>query len=200
MWSRHRGTFHGAAAALVLATGLSISPTWAAAAEAGAAPAAAQPAVWTSKQLNFLFQGFTTHYSCDGLETKVRHVLKELGARSDLEVHSTGCSSPPGRPDPFPTVNIRMSVLAPAPDDASAMSLVGAHWKRVDLHLEKDPVWEAGDCELLEQIKQKILPLFATRNVDFASNCVPHQAMLGTRLSADLLVADPKDTQAARAH
>jgi hypothetical protein len=200
MWSKHRGTFGQGIGALALASVLSISPTWAAAADGSAAPADAQSAVWTPKQLHFLFQGFTAHYSCDGLEDKIRHVLKDLGARSDLEVHSTGCSSPLGRPDPFPAVNIKMSVLEPAPDNATATNLVGAHWKRVDLHLERDPVWEAGDCELLEQIKQKILPLFATRNVDFASNCVPHQAMLGTRLSADLLVADPKDMQAASAH
>ncbi|HWZ62798.1 MAG TPA: hypothetical protein VNX02_07250 [Steroidobacteraceae bacterium] len=193
MCNRHPWLFLSTALALLLATVLSISPTRAAAAESSAAPADAQSAMWTPKQLHFLFQGFTAHYSCDGLEDKIRHALKELGARGDLEVHSTGCSSPLGRPDPFPAVNIKMSVLEPAPDTATATNLVAAHWKRVDLHLERDPVWEAGDCELLEQIKQKILPLFATRNVDFESNCVPHQAMLGTRLSADLLVAEPKD-------
>lgn len=162
-------------------------------APAAAAPTA-QPAVWTQKQLNFLFQGFTTRYSCDGLETKIKHVISELGARGDFEVHSYGCATPSGRPDPFPSVSIRMSVLqpAPAPAAAAAADIVAAHWQRVDLHLDKDPVWEAGDCELLEQIKQKLLPLFATRDVDFASNCVPHQLNLGTRLSADLLVADKR--------
>jgi hypothetical protein len=83
-----------------------------------------------------------------------------------------------------------MQVLQPA-DDKSP-DAVGAHWQRVDLHLDRDPVWEASDCELLEQIKQKILPLFATRQVDFASNCVPHQAYLGTRLAAELLFPDRK--------
>jgi hypothetical protein len=163
------------------------------AADTGAPAAAAPealPAVWTQKQLNFLFQGFTTRYSCDGLETKIKHVIGELGARGDFEVHSYGCATPSGRPDPFPSVSIRMSVLQPAPAAAPATDIVAAHWQRVDLHLDKDPVWEAGDCELLEQIKQKLLPLFATRDVDFASNCVPHQLNLGTRLSADLLVPD----------
>lgn len=183
-------------AALAVAVALLSSPTWAAGTE-GAVPAAdAQSAVWTEKKLHFLFQGFTTHYSCDGLETKIRHVVKELGARQDSEVHASGCSSPYGRPDPFPAVNIKMNVLTPAPDNAPTSDLVGAHWKRVDLHLDKDPVWEAGDCELLEQIKQMILPLFATRNVEFASNCVPHQVQLGTRLSAELLMPDPKDKTA----
>ncbi|MDE2136789.1 MAG: hypothetical protein KGJ68_05085 [Gammaproteobacteria bacterium] len=164
------------------------------AADTGAAAAApeAQPAVWAQKQLNFLFQGFTTHYSCDGLEDKIKHVVKELGARGDFQVHSFGCAEPYGRPDPFPSVSIKMSVLQPAPAGTAATEVVAAHWQRTDLHLDKDPVWEAGDCELLEQIKQKLLPLFATRNVDFASNCVPHQLELGTRLSADLLVPDKR--------
>lgn len=149
-------------------------------------------AVWAPKQLHFVFQGFTTRYSCDGLQDKIRHVLSELGAERGFEVSFAGCSSPLGRPDPFPGVNIKMNVLQPADPKDSEAKIVGAHWKRVDLHLDKDPVWEASDCELLEQIKQKILPLFSTRNIDFASNCVPHQAILGTRLSADLLQPDTK--------
>ena len=164
-------------------------------AQGTAAPGDAAAAVWAPKQLHFVFQGFTAHYSCDGLRDKILHVLTELGARPDLEVTFAGCSSPLGRPDPFPGVNIKMNVLQPAdPKDTSAQ-VVGAHWRRVELHLDRDPVWEASDCELLEQIKERILPLFATRNVEFASNCVPHQAFLGTRLSADLLFPDSKDAK-----
>jgi len=174
-----------ALAALVLSL-----PGWAAAADSAAAPA--QAAVWTAKELTFVFMGFTAHYSCDGLRDKIRHVLGELGARSDFKVDYYGCSSPFGSPDPFPGVRIKMQVLEPAGASDRSADVVGAHWQRVDLHLDKDPVWEASDCELLEQIKQKILPLFATRQVDFASNCVPHQAYLGTRLAAELLFPDPK--------
>jgi hypothetical protein len=174
-----------ALAALVLSL-----PGWAAAADSAAAPT--QAAVWTPKELTFVFMGFTAHYSCDGLRDKIRHVLGELGARSDFKVDYYGCSSPFGSPDPFPGVRIKMQVLEPAGASDRSTDVVGAHWQRVDLHLDKDPVWEASDCELLEQIKQKILPLFAARQVDFASNCVPHQAYLGTRLAAELLFPDPK--------
>jgi hypothetical protein len=197
MWARNSRILRQAA--LVLAAVLSTSPTWAAGADGATAPGDAQSAVWTHKQLHFLFQGFTAHYSCDGLEDKIRHVVKELGARGDFEVHSSGCASPFGRPDPFPAVNIRMSVLEPASATAAATDVVGAHWQRVDLHLDTDPVWEAGDCELLEQIKQKLLPLFATRKVEFTSNCIPHQLTLGTSLTAELLMPDSRDTKAASA-
>lgn len=172
---------------------LAVSAAWGA--ETGASGDAVA-AVWAPRQLHFVFLGFTAHYSCDGLQDKMRHVLTELGAQRGFEVSFAGCSSPLGRPDPFPGVNIKMNVLQLADPRDTGAQVVGAHWRKVDLHLEKDPVWEAGDCELLEQIKQKILPLFATRNVDFASNCVPHQVYLGTRLSADLLVPDAKSVAA----
>jgi hypothetical protein len=177
-----------ALAALVLSV-----PAWAAAPESAAAPADAQPAVWAKKELTFVFLGFTAHYSCDGLRDKIHHTLTELGARSDFQLSFSGCSSPYGRPDPFPGVHITMHVLQPAGADDKSAEVVGTHWRRVDLRLDKDPVWEGEDCELVEQIKQKILPLFATRNVDFGSNCVPHQGFLGTHLSADLLFPDRKD-------
>jgi hypothetical protein len=178
-------------AALVLAL-----PAWAVAADDGATPGQAQPAVWTPKELTFVFMGFTAHYSCDGLRDKISHVLGELGARSDFKVDYYGCPSGFGKPDPFPAVRIKMQVLQPAGADDKGTGVIGAHWRRVDLHLEKDPVWEAADCELLEQIRQKILPLFAPRKVDVASNCVPHQAYLGTRRGAELLFPDSKDDKA----
>ncbi len=34
-------------------------------------------------------------------------------------------------------------------------------------------------CELLEQLKDKALPLFTNRNLEFRSTCVPHQSLPG---------------------
>ena len=192
MWIASLGPVRQAA----IATLLLALPLAAAAAESTAPSVDSQAAVWARKELTFVFLGFTAHYSCDGLREKIRHALTELGARGDFQLSYSGCSSPYGTPDPFPGVHIVMHVLQPAGPAESGAVAVDTHWRRVDLHLDRDPVWEASDCELLEQIRQKILPLFATRNVAFASNCVPHQAYLGTRLSADLLFPDRKDDKA----
>ena len=177
-------------------------PLWAVAADAAMAPSGAQAAVWTPKELTFIYQGFTSRYSCEGLREKVRRALLMLGARADLAVTPYGCTSPDGRPDPFPGVHIRMNVLAAAPDgqaaaNAESAGVVGADWKRVDLRLDSDTLAQAGDCELIEQIKAKILPQFTTRNVDFSSHCVPHELSPGgTWLRADVLMATPKDDKA----
>jgi hypothetical protein len=32
-----------------------------------------------------------------------------------------------------------------------------------------------GDCELVEQFRDKVLPMFTTRNVDSRMTCVPNQ-------------------------
>jgi hypothetical protein len=164
-----------------------------------------QLATWTPKEQRFIYQGFTTRYSCDGLREKVRRALLALGARKDLTVNETSCSTSRGGPDPFPGVAIRMQVLtplaasAPVPDAGT----VAAHWKTVDLRLDRDALAASGDCELIEQIKQSILPLFTTRNLEYNSNCVPHQLSAGgTRLRAEILVPDAPDVLpvAAGAH
>jgi hypothetical protein len=182
----------GAVAVLLTVTG------WTAAADTGA-QAVRESAVWTPKELLFIYQGFTTTYSCDGLRDKVRSILLELGAREDLKITETPCSEL-GRPDPFPGVRIKMNVLQPAGDQSAAAGTqsVPSHWKRVDLTPERDAVSSAGECELIEQVKQSILPLFATRNVEYSSNCLPHQLQIGaTRLRAEVLVPDQKSGKPA---
>ncbi|MDB6101001.1 MAG: hypothetical protein JWO52_1000 [Gammaproteobacteria bacterium] len=163
-------------------------------ASANAAAGESQPAVWTEKELTFVYQGFTTRYSCDGLRDKVRSVLLDLGARKkDLKVQQLGCSSPTGRPDPFPGVRVKMSVLRPASGTADDQA-VAAHWKPVDLKLRDSFTTDSGECELVEQIRHKIVPLFATRNVDLKTTCIPHQAT-AARPSLRLEVLAPDDAQ-----
>jgi len=162
-----------------------------------------QSAVWAQKEFQFVYQGFTTKYSCDGLYDKMRSILLEFGARkSDLKISSSGCAGRSGVPDPFPGVAVKMSVLVPA-DGAAAGGepALPSHWKAVKLKLDSSSLSEAGECELVEQVKQKVLPLFTTRNVDFRTDCVPHQLTPGgTQLTAEVLAADQMPVSAAAAH
>lgn len=157
-------------------------------------------AAWAPKQVRFVYHGFTTHYSCEGLKEKVRSALLQLGATKDLKVQEGACTRPSGGPEPFPSVDVKMSVLRPqrASEADQTGKAVSAHWQGVEVKLDKDPLSEAADCELVEQIKQTFLPLFATRNVDYQSSCVAHQVSPGgTWLRADVLVADPPSTPAS---
>jgi hypothetical protein len=174
------------------------SPAWAAEGGGQAAAGQAQPptwAVWTDKELSYTYLGFTTRYSCDGLRDKIRGVLLDLGAdKKTLKVLQLGCSSPTGRPDPFPGVRVRMKVVqAAGPNDTPTAQ---AHWKPIDLKLRDSFTTDSGECELMEQIRDKILPLFATRNVDYKADCIPHQAS-ATRPSLKLEVLWPDPPQPA---
>ena len=171
------------------------SSAWAAEGVAEGMSGEPQLAVWTDKELTFVYQGFTTRYSCDGLRDKVRGVLLDLGAeKKGLKVMELGCSSPSGRPDPFPGVRVKMRVLQPAgsvdPKQTDEIP-VAAHWKPLDLKLRDSFSNDSGECELVEQIRHSIVPLFATRNVDLQTSCIPHQAS-ATRpsLKMEVLVAD----------
>jgi len=159
-------------------------------------------AVWTPKELRFTFMGFTSHYSCDGLAGKMRSAVLQLGARSsDLKVREIPCSAPSGRPTEFPGVTVNMNVLTPwdAASANAAATPVPAHWKLVEISTDRDPLREAGDCELIEQVKTRVLPLFTTRNVEYHSTCVPHQLQIGgTVLKAEVLIADDQQTAGAK--
>jgi hypothetical protein len=177
-----------------------------AASAAGAADDQTQSAQWTQKEFQFTYQGFTTHYSCDGLRDKVQSIVLQLGARKDSRISEFGCTSSLGRPDPFPGVRGKIWVLEPLaqPESANAKEsgpVVRAQWKHVKLKLDTDPLGEAGECELVEQLQQRVLPLFATRDVKFNPECIPHQLTLGgNELSADVMVPQDKSDSVAAAH
>ncbi|MGA7538828.1 MAG: hypothetical protein WBW93_08675 [Steroidobacteraceae bacterium] len=175
-----------AAAAMSL---LAVAPTWAAAQDSVAA-------VWVPKHVQFLYQGFTTYYSCDGLRDKIRTMLEKLGAQ-DLKVREYACVNPSG-PSLFPGVRVDMRVLVPASSaeaakEKNAGPAVQAHWTNVVLMPEDAPVETQGNCELIEQFKETFLPLFTTRHIKYESTCVPHEVTLGTHLSAEVLMPPPKD-------
>jgi hypothetical protein len=193
------------AAAGALGAAMLGAPAWGAdgqAADGAAAPAPMEAAVWTPKEVQFTYMGFTTHYTCDGLRDTVREMLLQLGARKDdLKVYETPCSGDPNRPNPFPGVKIKMSVLTPVsgstPSDAQP---VQAQWKTVKLPYRENGLNAAGQCELLEQFNKTVMPLFTTRNIDLNASCVPHQlSPLGTKLQAEVLVTDQKQRQASTA-
>ncbi len=153
-------------------------------------------AVWVPKKTQFIYQGFTTRYTCSGLRDEVSHLLRKLGAQ-DLHVREVPCSTPSGVPSPFPGVTVTMRVLVPASSPQasqhkSAGAPVQAHWQEVVLMPSNAGFDSQGNCELIEEFKESFLPLFSTRNVKYESTCVPYQLTMGTHLSAEVLMPPPK--------
>jgi hypothetical protein len=150
-----------------------------------AADSPQQPAAWVQKELNFRYVGFTTKYSCDGLQDRMRRLLLKLGARDDLKVTEYGCLAP----ETTPGVRIVMHVLQAA--SAPGGQTVAAHWQTVDLLADRDLFDAARDCELIAQLDRDVLPLFSPRHVDYSAACHVNDPLTGgTRLKADVLVSD----------
>jgi len=143
---------------------------------AGAGERAAPVAgVWIGHELVYEQAGFTTIYSCAGLATKVRALLRASGARPDLAVTPKDCGV---EPTPFARVQLVFWSLAPAGAprtgaDAPARQL-GA-WRKVGLAPGTPRELSDGDCELVERFRDQVLPLMTTRNVVDRVGCVPHQ-------------------------
>ena len=160
-----------------------------------AASRTAADAVWVSRHVTFVYQGFTTQYSCDGFRERIREMLAKLGARR-LVVRTYGCTRPIGV-DPFPGVRVTMQVLVPVSSQHAqkGTSAVPAHWQNVVLMPANAGPQEQGNCELIEQFKETFLPLFTTHHITYQSNCIPHQLTLGTHLSAVVLMPDSEPTR-----
>ena len=143
----------GTAAALALLCACAAGPVALAADAAPEAPAAAPvTAHWQEQKLEFSYSGFTTHYSCDGIEEKVERILLHFGARAGLKVRATGCDMGTRRVGPFAWVKAEFSTLAPGEASAGGEN-VEARWQVVKLSPHRPMFMDEGECELVEQLK-----------------------------------------------
>jgi hypothetical protein len=67
--------------------------------------------------------------------------------------------------------------LEPA-DPASATDTVRAFWAPREVTPQRPYFMGAGDCELVEQMKDLISKSFALRDVLYRTDCVPHEITL----------------------
>lgn len=140
------------------------------------AAASGDPGIWQKHVYTFQFMGFTTTYSCDGLADKVRVLLIAAGARPDSKSQPGACSRGWGRPDKFAQANLTFYTLVPAATDSSSDGTpVSGTWRPVKFAVRSPRQLGLGDCELIEQFHSRLLPMFATRNIDSHTTCVPHQ-------------------------
>jgi hypothetical protein len=133
------------------------------------------PGTWQSHKYSFQFLGFTSTYSCDGLADKLRIILLAAGARSDVKSQPGACASGFGRPDRFARADLTFYTLAPADPSAAASGAVKGVWRPVAFSARRPRELGTGDCELIEQFRQQVLPMFTARNIVNNTTCIPHQ-------------------------
>jgi hypothetical protein len=158
-------------------------------------------AVWKPIDTMFTYSGFTSYYSCDGLADRVRDLLRQVGARN-LKVYGLGCSAPSGGPSVAPSVRIMGEIPIEATPEAIA-DVTKLHEQRVKdgatktgsaipdeftatrhvvtLSNRRDVGIEAGDCELLEQVKGRLLPELGIKVIKSDLHCLPRQVDIGLK-------------------
>jgi hypothetical protein len=161
----------------------------------GDEPAAShEPGTWQKHEYSFAYMGFTTTYSCDGLADKLKQLLLAAGARKDAKSRPGACASGFGRVDKFARADLVFYTLAPV--DASTApgdKPVDGAWRPVAFAVRSPRELAPGDCELVEQFRTAVVPMFATRNLDNHTTCVPHQLSGSTiNLKFESFIATPR--------
>jgi hypothetical protein len=150
-----------------------------------------EPGTWQKHEYSFAYMGFTTTYSCDGLADKLKRLLLAAGARKDAKSRPGACASGFGRADKFARADLVFYTLAPVPaSTAQGDKPVDGAWRPVALTVRSPRELALGDCELVEQFRTAVVPMFAARNIDNRTTCVPHQLSGSTiNLKFDSFVA-----------
>jgi len=137
---------------------------------------AREPGSWQKHEYSFAFMGFTSTYSCDGLADKIKLLLIAAGARHEVKSQPGACASGFGRPDKFARADLTFYTLAPIVGDTSSDGKpVDGKWLPVSFTDHSPRELSTGDCELIEQFHNTLLPMFTTRNLDNRTTCIPHQ-------------------------
>lgn len=148
------------------------------AAEGAASAAAAEPAHWNHDTAKFNYFGFTSHYTCDGIEGKVEQILRLFGARKGAKVRATGCERGPGHPSPNAWLEVEFDAPAVGAG-ASPADTFSARWTKLEVAPNRPFDIGAGDCELFEQMRDVLTKNITTKDLAYEAHCVPHQTSLG---------------------
>jgi hypothetical protein len=146
---------------------------------------------WVFHEDTFFYYGLTSLYSCSSIEDKVKDILVHLGARKDAVVLANGC--PRGELTPGRSANVRAKfyTLAPA-DNPGTAGAVSAQWAALELSPRHPFFVGDGDCELVQDMKELLSKNFSLRDVNYRTECVPHQLLLnGFAVTGEVLKAVP---------
>jgi hypothetical protein len=167
---------------------------------------------WKTQEIRYSYTGFTTAYDCDAAEDRIRAILRALGAHEQTRVMAQGCVlNRPSRnffitittATPVPAADLPKASASTSRDDllkrlgVSAAKLdetFPAEWKTVELSRDRKLDLEPGDCELMEGLRDHVLPKLAVKIQTDRVQCIPHQVSLQTpelTVSALMPIAKP---------
>lgn len=171
--------------------------------------------VWQPQEIKYSYVGFTSAYNCDAFESKLKNILKTLGAHPETQVRASGCDL--NRPARNFFVTITTATPVPATEEAikrikssgysesqqKLLERLGtkkpvssdqfpAQWQTMDLAQNRRLDLQPGDCELMEGLRDQVLPKLDIKVVENRVQCTPKQLSIQTpQLKVSALVALP---------
>jgi hypothetical protein len=162
-------------ASVVLAAQLAHAADAASGGPADSSAAAPEAFAWQHHSGRINYMGFTSAYTCDGIEGKVRDILRYLGARKDPKVEAHGCPRGPDSLEHQIWITVEFDTLAPAAPGTAATDLVPAQWTAIKLDAQRPFFMGAGDCELIDALKPLVTANFSSRALNYSTTCTPHE-------------------------
>jgi len=171
---------------------------------------------WKTQEIRYSYTGFTTAYDCDAAEDRIKAILRALGAHEQTRVSAQGCMLNRPSRNFFITITtatpVPASELSKTPGQASRDELLKrlgvasskldqtfpAEWKTVALSRDRKLDLQPGDCELMQGLRDHVLPKLSVKIEADRVQCVPRQLSIQTpelTVSALVPVASP-DTPA----
>lgn len=175
-------------------------------------PSNVTEAVWKKQDVVFVYQSDTTYYNCAALQDKLRLILMHIGARRDVIVQPHACVDEAGM------VSFKMTLHSPVPATqenvkalttydsqavltarvrgeqlltAEELPRFAAEWRTVSFARNRKLRLDAGDCDLVQQLRRQVLPKLSV-NVTHEVRCSIMSRNLGPpRLTVSALVALP---------
>jgi hypothetical protein len=158
---------------------------------AQATPQAAPPAAWVAHDLNIDLHNLPGHYSCDDLWHKFHDVLLVLGARPDLKILTVRCE----RGSRSPSVRLQFSVPELVKPTSSHGTVIDTAATTIRLEPGHPASLNDADCELLRQIKDRLLTPLSLRVVSFNLACSAPPSRRA-RFNVSVQTLKPLDNQA----
>jgi hypothetical protein len=149
-------------------------------------------AVWKPQRINFVYRGYSTLYTCNGLQDKLEKILTTVGARGGIELRAYACDDASSvarfeialtSPVEATQENIEELTSYDARDELVARvrgeRLAGAEdvqrfpavWKTISFARSRELRLAPGDCELVQQLRQHILPRMSVQIVSDRVRC-----------------------------
>lgn len=182
-----------AARGAVLALGLSLAVQGALAADAAGAEGEIIQAGWKTTEVRYTYVGFTTAFTCDGAEDRVKTILRAVGAHPQTKVRAQGCQINRPSRNFFITIAAAMPVpQAQAGSDAqgearqellkrlgvkdnSLQDTFPAQWQTLRLDRDRKLDLRPGECELLEGLRTEVFPKLGVEVLSGSLSCMPKQ-------------------------